>query len=78
MKQATLALLGLATLLSMAACHKTAPVASKPADTTPVAVGPGSLPVPAATTARGESRHLGADCTDAARTHNDARRNARR
>jgi peptidoglycan-associated lipoprotein len=37
MKQATLALLGLATLLSTAACHKTAPVAQKPADTTPVA-----------------------------------------
>jgi peptidoglycan-associated lipoprotein len=37
MKQATLAMLGLATLLSTAACHKTAPVASKPADTTPVA-----------------------------------------
>jgi peptidoglycan-associated lipoprotein len=37
MKHATLALLGLATLLSTAACHKTAPVASKPADTTPVA-----------------------------------------
>lgn len=37
MKQATLALLGLATLLSTAACHKAAPVAKKPADTTPVA-----------------------------------------
>ncbi|HTB14214.1 MAG TPA: OmpA family protein [Bryobacteraceae bacterium] len=37
MKHATLALLGLATLLSTAACHKTAPVAAKPADTTPVA-----------------------------------------
>lgn len=37
MKHATLALLGLATLLSTAACHKAAPVASKPADTTPVA-----------------------------------------
>jgi peptidoglycan-associated lipoprotein len=37
MKQGTLALLGLATLLSTAACHKAAPVASKPADTTPVA-----------------------------------------
>lgn len=37
MKHATLALLGLATLLSTAACHKTAPVAKKPADTTPVA-----------------------------------------
>jgi peptidoglycan-associated lipoprotein len=40
MKHATLALLGLATLLSTAACHKTAPVASKPADTTPVAAAP--------------------------------------
>lgn len=37
MKNGTLALLGIATLLSTAACHKTAPVASKPADTTPVA-----------------------------------------
>jgi len=37
MKHASLALLGLATLLSTAACHKTAPVAKKPADTTPVA-----------------------------------------
>lgn len=37
MKQATLALLGLATLLSTAACHKATPVAKKPADTTPVA-----------------------------------------
>jgi peptidoglycan-associated lipoprotein len=40
MKQGTLALLGLATLLSTAACHKTAPVAAKPADTTPVASAP--------------------------------------
>ncbi len=40
MKHATLAMLGLATLLSTAACHKTAPVASKPADTTPVASAP--------------------------------------
>ena len=37
MKNVTLTVLGLATLLSTAACHKTAPVASKPADTTPVA-----------------------------------------
>jgi peptidoglycan-associated lipoprotein len=37
MKHAFLALLGTATLLSTAACHKAAPVASKPADTTPVA-----------------------------------------
>src|SRR5580698_2109814 len=37
MKHASLALLGLATLLSTAACHRAAPVASKPADTTPVA-----------------------------------------
>ncbi len=40
MKHASLALLGLATLLSTAACHKAAPVASKPADTTPVASAP--------------------------------------
>lgn len=44
MKQGTLALLGLAALLSTAACHKAAPVAAKPADTTPVA----SAPAPAA------------------------------
>jgi peptidoglycan-associated lipoprotein len=40
MKHATLALLGLATLLSTAACHKTAPIAQKPVDTTPVASAP--------------------------------------
>ena len=40
MRHATLAALGLATLLSTAACHKTAPVAAKPADTTPVASAP--------------------------------------
>jgi peptidoglycan-associated lipoprotein len=40
MKHASLALLGIATLLSTAACHKAAPVASKPADTTPVASAP--------------------------------------
>src|ERR1035438_3510128 len=40
MKHATLALLGLATLLSTAACHKAAPVAQKPKDTTPVASAP--------------------------------------
>jgi peptidoglycan-associated lipoprotein len=44
MKHATLALLGLATLLSTAACHKAAPVAQKPADTTPVAAA--SAPPP--------------------------------
>ena len=44
MKIATLALLGLATLLSTAACHKAAPVAKKPADTTPVASAPASTP----------------------------------
>jgi peptidoglycan-associated lipoprotein len=44
MKQATLAMLGLATLLSTAACHKAAPVAAKPADTTPVA--PSAAPAP--------------------------------
>ncbi len=46
MKNATLALLGLATLLSTAACHKATPVAKKPADTTPVA----SAPAPASRT----------------------------
>jgi peptidoglycan-associated lipoprotein len=40
MKNATLAVLGLATLLTTAACHKTAPVAQKPKDTTPVASAP--------------------------------------
>src|SRR3984957_15325404 len=40
MKHASLALLGMATLLSAPACHKTAPGASKPADTTPVASAP--------------------------------------
>jgi peptidoglycan-associated lipoprotein len=44
MKQGTLALLGLAMLLSTAACHKKTPVAAKPADTTPVA----STPAPVA------------------------------
>jgi peptidoglycan-associated lipoprotein len=44
MKQASLALLGLATLLSTAACHKAAPVAAKPADTTPVASTPAPPP----------------------------------
>jgi len=66
MKHASLALLGMATLLSTAACHKTAPVASKPADTTPVASAPaqrqtqplqqrptGSAPVQTAQTPRG-------------------------
>ncbi len=46
MKHASLALLGLATLLSTAACHKTAPVAAKPADTTPVASAPAERPTP--------------------------------
>jgi peptidoglycan-associated lipoprotein len=40
MKQGTLALLGLATLLSTAACSHKPPVAAKPADTTPVASAP--------------------------------------
>jgi peptidoglycan-associated lipoprotein len=44
MKYASLALLGMATLLSTAACHKAAPVASKPADTTPVASAPAERP----------------------------------
>jgi peptidoglycan-associated lipoprotein len=46
MKHASLALLGLATLLSTAACHKAAPVASKPADTTPVASAPAGRTAP--------------------------------
>jgi peptidoglycan-associated lipoprotein len=46
MKHASLALLGLATLLSTAACHKAAPVASKPADTTPVASAPAERTAP--------------------------------
>ena len=47
MKHASLALLGLATLLSRRLpCHKTAPVASKPADTTPVAAAPPERPAP--------------------------------
>lgn len=46
MKKGTLVLLSLAALLSMAACHKKAPVAQKPADTTPVASTP--APTPAA------------------------------
>jgi peptidoglycan-associated lipoprotein len=46
MKQGTLVLLSLAALLSTAACHKKAPVAQKPADTTPVASAP--APAPAA------------------------------
>ena len=40
MKQASLILLGTAVLLTTAACHKAAPVAAKPADTTPVASAP--------------------------------------
>jgi peptidoglycan-associated lipoprotein len=40
MKHASLLLLGMATLLSTAACHKAKPVAAKPADTTPVASAP--------------------------------------
>jgi peptidoglycan-associated lipoprotein len=67
MKRATLALLGLATLLSTAACHKAAPVAQKPKDTTPVASAPAqtasrapesrpssSTPTQTASTPRGE------------------------
>jgi peptidoglycan-associated lipoprotein len=40
MKHLTIALLGLATLLSTAACHKAPPVAAKPKDVTPVAAAP--------------------------------------
>jgi peptidoglycan-associated lipoprotein len=46
MKNASLALLGLATFLSTAACHKNHPVASKPADTTPVASAPADRQAP--------------------------------
>jgi peptidoglycan-associated lipoprotein len=46
MKHATLALLGLATLFSTAACHKAKPVAAKPADTTPVASAPAPVNQP--------------------------------
>ena len=46
MKYASLALLGLGTLLSTAACHKAAPVAAKPADTTPVASAPAERQAP--------------------------------
>jgi peptidoglycan-associated lipoprotein len=44
MKQATFALLGLATLLSTAACHHAKVAAAKPADTTPVASAPAPEP----------------------------------
>src|SRR5487761_2176221 len=40
MKHATLALMGLAVLLSTAGCHKKTVAAAKPADTTPVAPAP--------------------------------------
>jgi peptidoglycan-associated lipoprotein len=46
MKNVTIALLGLATLLSTAACHKATPVAKKPADTTPVASAPATVTQP--------------------------------
>jgi peptidoglycan-associated lipoprotein len=46
MKHGTLALLGLATLLSMAACHTTRAAAPKPADTTPVASAPAGQAAP--------------------------------
>jgi peptidoglycan-associated lipoprotein len=46
MKHASLALLGLATLLTTAGCHKAVPVAAKPADTTPVAAAPAERTAP--------------------------------
>lgn len=44
MKYTSLALLGLATLLSTAACSKKPVAATRPADTTPVASAPSSTP----------------------------------
>ena len=44
MKQGLLTLVGLATLLSTAACHKAAPVAQRPPDPTPVAEAPRQQP----------------------------------
>jgi peptidoglycan-associated lipoprotein len=46
MKRRALALLGFAGLLCTAACHKTAPVASRPPDTTPVATAAPAPPAP--------------------------------
>ena len=46
MKHVTLALLGLATLLSTAACTKKTVAAAKPADTTPVASAPAGQAAP--------------------------------
>ncbi|HVO99911.1 MAG TPA: OmpA family protein [Bryobacteraceae bacterium] len=47
MKHATLALMGLAVLLSTAACEKKKVAAAKPADTTPVAPAPAPAAQPA-------------------------------
>jgi peptidoglycan-associated lipoprotein len=50
MKNTTLTILGVAGLLSMAACHHAAPVAAThPADTTPVPSAPAPTPTPART-----------------------------
>jgi peptidoglycan-associated lipoprotein len=46
MKQRALTLLGFAGLLCTAACHKTAPVAARPPDTTPVATVAPAPPAP--------------------------------
>ena len=46
MKQRALTLLGIAGLLCTAACHKTAPVAARPPDTTPVATAAPTPPAP--------------------------------
>jgi peptidoglycan-associated lipoprotein len=46
MKQRALTLLGFAGLLCTAACHKTAPVATRPPDTTPVAAVAPAPPAP--------------------------------
>jgi peptidoglycan-associated lipoprotein len=46
MKPKALAVLSFAGLLCAAACHKTAPVAARPADTTPVATAAPATPAP--------------------------------
>jgi peptidoglycan-associated lipoprotein len=46
MKQRALALLGFAGLVCTAACHKVAPVATRPSDATPVAIAAPAPPAP--------------------------------
>ena len=46
MKQRAFAVLGFAGLLCTAACHKTAPVAARPPDTSPVAIAAPTPPAP--------------------------------